>query len=259
MEKKYAICRVSAAAMRAENSEKAEMVSQLLFGEWVLILDRIAGWCLVKSVWDDYEGWVDLQQLKATDASVPPGPEKLKISGEWSVQIYNTQNGSAILLTLGAIVETDAENLICLGKARYRPEGTLLPYVQMPNADRIVAAAVALRDAPYLWGGRTPLGIDCSGFVQLCCRTGGLFLPRDAWQQAELGQEVSFAAEARPGDIAFFEDAKGVIIHTGILDGTGHVVHASGFIRRDPFDHQGIFNPESGKYSHNLKIIRRLI
>ncbi len=256
---KFAICRVSAAAMRAENSEKSEMVSQLLFGEWVNVLDRKAGWCLVKSVWDDYEGWVDLQQLNPLAATTSPRPENLRIAADWLARVIHTENGSAMHLTLGAIVETDNGNMICIGEERYRTESGLLHYNQPPDAGRFVSSALALRNAPYLWGGRTPLGIDCSGFVQLCCRTGGVFLPRDAWQQAEFGQEVCFAAEAIQGDIAFFEDAKGAIIHTGILNGNGQVIHASGFVRCDPFDHQGIFNPETGRYSHHLKIIKRMI
>ncbi|MFM7813326.1 MAG: C40 family peptidase [Flavobacteriales bacterium] len=116
--------------------------------------------------------------------------------------------------------------------------------------------------APYLWGGRTILGIDCSGFSQVVYRILGQSIPRDAWQQAGLGEEVSFVDEAQPGDLAFFDNAEGKIIHVGLildrLEDSLRIIHASGMVRIDTLDHQGIFNQETGEYSHNLRIIKRL-
>jgi cell wall-associated NlpC family hydrolase len=107
-----------------------------------------------------------------------------------------------------------------------------------------------------MWGGRTPFGIDCSGFTQMVYRMAGIPLYRDVQQQALQGQVRGFAEEAQPGDLAFFDDEEGRIIHTGIVLEEGKIIHASGSVRIDTLDHQGIFNRDSGSYTHMLRVIR---
>jgi len=114
-------------------------------------------------------------------------------------------------------------------------------------------------NAPYLWGGRSPLGIDCSGFTQVVFKAAGVRLPRDAYQQAEVGQTLGFVEEASEGDLAFFDNAEGKIIHVGIVLKDRFIIHASGKVRIDKLDHQGIFNRETGKYSHTLRVIKRIV
>ena len=114
-------------------------------------------------------------------------------------------------------------------------------------------------NAPYLWGGKTPFGIDCSGFTQMVYKLNGFALPRDAYQQAEIGETLSFVEEAEPGDLAFFDDDEGNIIHVGMVLEQGTIIHASGKVRIDALDHQGIYNKELKNYSHKLRLIKKII
>ncbi|NTW32657.1 MAG: C40 family peptidase, partial [Bacteroidetes bacterium] len=124
---------------------------------------------------------------------------------------------------------------------------------------KIVENAYMYLDAPYLWGGRSPFGIDCSGFVQMVYKLIGIRLPRDASQQASQGTTINFLSEAVPGDIAFFDNEDGIIVHTGIIINNGQIIHASGRVRIDNLDHEGIFQVKTKKYTHKLRLIKRII
>mgnify|MGYP003978580471 FL=1 len=123
---------------------------------------------------------------------------------------------------------------------------------------KITENAMMYLNSPYLWGGRTPFGIDCSGFTQMVYRLQGIDLPRDAYQQAEVGTTLSFVEESEAGDLAFFDNAEGKVIHVGIILDNNHIIHASGKVRIDRIDQQGIFNKEEGKHTHKLRLIKSI-
>ena len=127
-----------------------------------------------------------------------------------------------------------------------------------PKSDLITTAYQYL-NAPYLWGGKTPFGIDCSGFTQMVYKLNGYHLLRDASQQAGQGDALSFIEESEPGDLAFFDNDEGKIIHVGIMMENNYIIHASGKVRIDRLDHLGIYNAEQNRHTHRLRVIKKII
>lgn len=228
-------CQLAVIPVRKEPSDKSEQVNQLLFGENISVLETQAKWSLIRSQ-EGYEGWVDNKQIQ-------PG----EIKHHWLVVepfIRYEHVGNAILLPFGSRV----------------PEGTggASPDLSA-SPSSLVEIGMKYLNSPYLWGGRTLMGIDCSGFVQQVFKFHGIQLARDAWQQAELGQTLLLPSEARAGDLAFFDNAEGRIIHVGLIIDDRHIIHASGQVRIDILDQEGIFNKELGRYTHKLRLIKRII
>ena len=128
---------------------------------------------------------------------------------------------------------------------------------QKPGKEMIQQLSKAWLNAPYLWGGRTPLGVDCSGFTQVIFKLIGIDLPRDAWQQAQCGQAVKKFSQSQPGDLAFF-DNKEDIVHVGIILENGQIIHSSGKVKLNLINKKGIINA-SGKLINRFRAIRRIL
>jgi cell wall-associated NlpC family hydrolase len=123
----------------------------------------------------------------------------------------------------------------------------------------ITEDAMLYLNSPYQWGGRSPFGIDCSGFAQMVYKLKKIKLLRDASQQATQGEVVNLLEEAEPGDLAFFDNEEGNITHVGILLDHFRVIHASGSVRIDSIDHEGIYDEKQGKYTHRLRLMKRIV
>lgn len=252
----YGICHLSVVPIRAEASDRAEIITQLLFGECFVILEVLEKWTRIRCLWDDYEGWVDPKQYIA-------GIEEKEALSSLRAQVLldrlaevEMNNGIAYLSIASTI------NIELLNKyapsSKYRFTGRS---VEMGSSALAPVPALALNwlNAPYLWGGRSLFGIDCSGLTQNVFKMHGVRLKRDAYLQAEQGTLVNFVEEALPGDLAFFDNDEEKIIHVGIVLENQQIIHASGQVRIDRLDHHGIFNIDTKKYSHKLRIIKRLI
>lgn len=245
-------CYLSLIPVRSEPSGKSTMVNQLLFGDHMKILEELDNWYRIISLHDNYEGWVEKNQVE-TSAQVA-GKEVLLISDLTATILV--ENCTKTLL-FGSKIQSNDSQLILNGIKSELKAGSVTRYLDY-TGDNILATGYKLMGSPYLWGGRSPFGIDCSGLVQLAFKMTGVNLPRDAWQQAGYqGEFIDLIAEAKAGDIAFFDNEEGRIIHTGILTGDGYIIHASGRVRIDPVDHVGIFNRDLKTYSHKLRIIKR--
>ena len=234
------ICTQSAIAIRKENSHSSEMVSQLLYNETYTKLDETNGWSLIQTDHDQYEGWIWSKQHHPISEEAC---EQLKACKPFIVN--------------KPIIELDGK-LLNFGTLLYEPNADAAAIPTAFNPELMIKNAKKLLGVPYLWGGRTVMGIDCSGFVQLCARSAGMMLPRDASQQVGCGEPVYFLQETMPGDLAFFGNEEGHITHVGILIGDEQIIHASGKVRIDYLDQTGIFNKELNAHTHHLQTIMRL-
>ncbi|MEG0982920.1 C40 family peptidase [Algoriella sp.] len=252
---KFAICQISVAPLRAEARDSSEMVSQVLFGEKLIVLEELEKWTKVKLAFDGYEGWLDPKQI----IEISEEEYNSTLVEKFAINPYNhaTENGLPMTLTIGAEVRNLSDNKISIGPKNLEYFGVYTSGKK--SKEQLVEIAKAYLNVPYLWGGKSSFGIDCSGLTQQVYKIGGYKLPRDAYEQAEMGEVLSFVEEAESGDLAFFDNADGKIIHVGIMCGNGKILHAHGKVRIDPIDSNGIFNTDSQKYSHKLRCIRKII
>jgi gamma-D-glutamyl-L-lysine dipeptidyl-peptidase len=256
----FGICHLSIVPVRSTPSDTAEMVTQLLLGETFEILESKGGWELIQIAFDNYEGWIDSKQyipLQAEEFEAILGSAQV-VSIE---PIYQScqSNGEILLVPFGSTLPDFGGATFSIGNRSFSFTGKTRLVSQKSDFPEIIKTSHLFLNAPYLWGGRSPMGIDCSGFVQLVFKVNGINLPRDASQQSLLGETIDFVSEVKPGDLAFFDNSDGIIVHVGILLASDIIIHASGQVRKDAFDHNGIFNSTLGRYSHKLRLIKRLI
>jgi len=234
----YGICGYSTVCVRREPMHSSELVTEMLFNDLYEIIDNQQDWIKIKMEYDGYEGWISAKQHIA----IPEAAfNALRLNSKRvvcnPVELYDGK-----ILTFGTTIIEDGND--------------------SSNDSRVnamISNGFKLLDVPYRWGGRTVFGIDCSGFVQLCAKTVGIKLPRDASQQVKCGEDVYFLPETRPGDLAFFENEEHQIVHVGIIIEGEKILHASGKVRVDSLDQTGIFNEETGTHTHFLAAIKRIL
>lgn len=256
----YHVCRLAVAPLRKEPADSSEIVSQLLFGDRVEVLEKTEKWWLVRNFSDQYEGWMDYKQLEKITESQFSDQEAYNYVTP--CQLDNTliaANGTAYYLSPGSTLPYYKDGFCHLGTAQFEVKST--PIIPNKANFKLEVAKIAkfFENTPYLWGGRTLFGIDCSGFVQTVYKLVGIQINRDASQQAEQGELVDFLASAMPGDLAFFDNEAGKITHVGLMLSNDQIIHSAGKVRIDPIDDQGIYNAELGKYTHKLRIIKRFV
>lgn len=254
------ICLLSVVPCRKEASSASEMVTQLLFGEHYTITDQNEGWLKIVTAYDKYECWINkLQHHKISEATFKQlESQNSTVTSELISNINNKVNGLSFPVSMGSILPGFQNKECKIEKEVYGFEGKTTLTSVKKTSEEIISTAKLFLNAPYLWGGKTIFGIDCSGFTQIVYKLNGYKLPRDAYQQAELGHPLSFVEEAQAGDLAFFDNEEGKIVHVGILLSNTEIIHASGCVRIDKFDHYGIFHSENKKYSHMLRVIKRI-
>jgi hypothetical protein len=248
---KYGICNLSIVPLRAEASDRSEMVSQLLYGETFKVMDHRKKWSRIKLHSDSYEGWIDNKQF------IGISKEEFKQLNELPTQLLSdlvnfltNEKEELNLITLGS-------NVAAANFLGHTFEGNKVE-TPLPKS-ALVETALLFLNAPYLWGGKSPFGIDCSGFTQLVYKLCGYNLMRDASDQASQGEALSFIEESEPGDLVFFDNSEGDIIHVGIIMADHYIIHAHGKVRIDRLDQSGIFNHEKRKHTHKLRVIKRIV
>ena len=247
----YGICNLGIVALRSLPEDSSEMVSQLLYGEHFKILEKRKKWSKIRLAFDDYEGYIDNKQY-------------LEIPSE----VYEMLSDNELIMSKHLVdYVSDAQHhlyTIPLGSTLnglkildHKFEGET--HIGAKEKSKLIEWALIYYNSPYLWGGKTPFGIDCSGFTQMVYKLCGIRILRDASQQATQGEALSFIEESEAGDLAFFDNAEGQIIHVGLIMDDHHIIHAHGKVRIDRLDHSGIYNVDLKKHTHKLRVIKKII
>lgn len=247
----YGVCNISIVPLRAQTSDTSEMVSQVLYGEHFKILEIRKKWSRIRLSFDKYEGWIDNKQYIEISKNEYDQLDLLEnLYSSDIVDYITTSESSLISICIGSHVHSSS-------LLEHHFEGNTMSE-KLPKA-HLIDSALLFLNSPYLWGGKTPFGIDCSGFTQLVYKLNGYKLLRDSSDQVTQGESLSFIAESEPGDLAFFDNDEGVITHVGIIMENHHIIHAHGKVRIDRLDQTGIFNYQAKKHTHKLRVIQRII
>jgi cell wall-associated NlpC family hydrolase len=231
------------------------MLSQILFGEKYAVIDRAGSWMKIETLFDKYTGWIDTDHLQHSESESIEAGNVLNRS----LLCYKNDKTKLVLEPGCEVFNADFENKVFFaGKNQYSTEADFNNKYVL-TSDSLVDTAMKFINSPYIWGGRIPSAIDCSGLTQLVYKIHGIPLPRDSSEQSETGKIIDFIDQAEPGDLVFFDNERGKISHVGMIISRGLAIHASGRVRIDTIDHQGIFKQEIGTYSHRLRMIRRIV
>jgi len=251
--KSYAICNLSVVPVRANPSDESEIVSQLLFGDYIIVLEKGTPWIKIKNNADNYEGWIDFKQVTYIN------------SDEFNLGLSNTQyivNQPSIdikssvgkqTIFLGSVLPFLKNNSFKISSQVFEVLSELTQKQLNPNE-----YAQFYLNTPYLWGGKSLHGIDCSGLIQNAFKSSIFSLPRDASQQVNIGDHILWENRAID-DVVFFKSKSGNVTHVGILTSKDTIIHAHGKVRIDKIDTKGIWNSELDWYSHLTFCVKRFL
>ncbi len=247
----YGICNLSIVPLRNEPTDTSELVSQVIYGDFFKVLEQRKQWSKIRLAFDKYEGWIDNKQYIEIleDQYKSLNKETPKLSTDL-VEFIEDENKQLFPITIGSCLNG-------LSLLNHKYEGNSIN--KQVEKSNIIQTAFTFLNTPYLWGGKTPFGIDCSGFTQMVYKLNGYKLLRDASQQATQGEALSFIEESEPGDLAFFDNNEGIITHVGIIMKDNYIIHAHGKVRIDRLDHSGIYNVDKKLHTHKLRVIKKVI
>ena len=246
----YGICHLSIVPIRSHTEDVAEMVSQLLYGEHYKILERRKHWSKIRAAFDKCEGWVQNIQITLITEEDYKEIDSLP-SPKYTVDLVSfieTKKNNLLPIMIGSVINPSSG---------HKHEGNLVSSKQ--EKSNLIKTALLYLNSPGLWGGKTPFGLDDSGFTQMVYKINGYRLLRNASEQASQGTALSFIEECEAGDLAFFDNNEGIIDHVGIIMDNNYIIHVHGMVRIDRIDHTGIFNNETKAYTHQLRVIKQII
>lgn len=247
----YGVCNLGIVPIRLEPTDTSEMVTQALYGDFFKVLEQRKKWSRIRFAYDKYEGWIDNKQY----FEIQEDQYKILVNSDVLlskdlIQFVTDTADNIYPIPLGS-------DLNCLSLLEQKFEGNKIS--EKSEKSNLINTSFLYLNTPYLWGGKSPFGIDCSGFTQMVYKLNGYKLLRDASQQATQGVALSFIEESEPGDLAFFDNVDGNIIHVGIIMEDNYIIHAHGKVRIDRLDHSGIYNIDKNTHTHRLRVIKKII
>jgi hypothetical protein len=256
----FGVCRLALVPVRNGPADAAEQVTQLLFGDHyeVYTLSPDKKWISIKVITDQCEGWIDTEQHHSI---TPEYQEQINQADfKITIDIASTilYKKSPLTIVMGSIVPISTSELFKI-EEQFAFNGVSKSLSQRRDYEFLKTIASKYINAPYLWGGKSPFGIDAGGLAQMVFKIAGYTIARHAGQQAAQGKKVKSLSEARPGDLAFFSDKEGKPFHAGILLEDDRIIHSSGRVRIDHINEEGILNAETKIYTHHLMSIRRIL
>lgn len=245
------MCFLTIIPVKADRADEAEIVTQMLFGEVATVVEQHNQWLKINIAHDGYIGWIDEKQVTEITENAFSTLSKIEEHQQEETRLYNTPWGEIKVIQGSPVISNSSSFVVDSHSFEWKNPGE-----RVEKSTNISELALQYKNTPYLWGGRTKYGIDCSGFTQTVLHQIGILIHRDASQQVKQGEEIKFKS-AKPGDLAFFVSKKGNVTHVGIILNDNNIIHASGFVRIDQLTEKGIFNTEKDEITHKLHSIRR--
>ena len=254
----YGICNLSIVSLRLEASDDSEMVSQVLFGEHFKVLEKRKSWSKIRIHFDSCEGYINNKQFEeiTEETYLELSNSTSTLSGEL-IDFITEENGNLTTISIGSTLPFFSNKKTFISQKSYSFDGSIIN--KKLDKEYILKTAFLFLNTPHFWGGKTPFGIDSSGFTQMVYKLCGYKLFRTSKDQANQGEVLSFIEESEPGDLAFFDDNEGNINHVGIIMKDNYIIHTYGKVRIDRLDHSGIYNVDSKRHTHKLRVIKKII
>jgi hypothetical protein len=255
----YGICTLGVIPVFRTPEITGNIINQLLFGETFEVIEQQGILAQVRSAHDQYEGWIDSRQSETI------GVEEFTYLADHNHAVIQDlaavviRGGIEFPVVKGGTLPQDEHGRFSINADEYIFRGTSLQPPQGPlESSHLMTIARSYLNCPYFWGGRSPFGIDCSGFVQTVFKCLGIKLKRDACQQVHQGKEITHLSDAKTGDLAFFTSIAKGVPHVGIVWPQGQIIHAAARVRIDQLDATGIYSNAEEKYTHRFTWIRRM-
>jgi hypothetical protein len=259
IEQDFGVCRLSVVPIWSEPRE-GHQFSQILFGEVYEVITRSKDRkrIQIKTSFDDVQGWIDAAHhvMITSEYFEQATHSDFKITTDIVSTILYKK--TTVPIVMGSIVPISTSELFKLDQ-QFAFNGEAKPISLKRDGEFVKTIAQRYLNAPEIAGGKNPFGICPHGFIQIVYKISGYALPWSLEQQAMVGKRTETLTQVPAGEIAYFKDQSGKLIHAGIVLDDHRIIHASGQVRIDILDEKGILQADTKIYSHTLDSIRSII